>query len=351
MGVLTLRPFNIKKIGTIQYFNAGDAISAVCSVNEEVTLTAKVVGSLVGHEVLWEQVGGNTGGMEFTTPTNEITVKFINHIPPGTTDDKVFRFWIDKGSVTQQHADVVVYGTPTTQLHSYGSTGSKNIIFGSYGGSGGRSPMLREMWGIQQNPSVNGIAVDNPTIYGNALTWNIPNGDIPVSYSIYRKPNISSSWEYITTTTSNWYYNPTINYHYIVYANYLYNNDIILIPSNVVAISSNSDSVPGATKFLYGNSIIKSHGAGASNSIQSIGNYSINITILNTLPVVDNIDMAAPSINNNLNLITGYNVNITTLQNYSTTDNSYYHIGSINKNDSLITGYNVLNIGGVTIGG
>ena len=92
--------------GQISYVSAGADQYHICT--PVVYLEAAVVGDLIGHSLLWEQLSG--------TP---VTLFNANTLTPyfNYTDgsDKVFRFWIDKGTPEQQFDDMTVYRTPTSR--------------------------------------------------------------------------------------------------------------------------------------------------------------------------------------------------------------------------------------------
>lgn len=107
--------------GIINSFDAGADQIAVCDL--EITLTATVDGDLFGHTILWEQISG--APITFITPTDQLTVTYVNAIPGspitgGVFDDKVFRFTIDKGSTDpnnpEQFDEVNVFGAPTNPV-------------------------------------------------------------------------------------------------------------------------------------------------------------------------------------------------------------------------------------------
>jgi len=112
--------------GVINSFNAGEDQIVVC--DPTITLTATVNGDLFGHTILWEQVSG--APVNFVTPTDQLIVSYENGsgspLTGGTFDDKVFRFWIDKGSTDPNNPpmfdDVNIFGAPTEQLYNDIST-------------------------------------------------------------------------------------------------------------------------------------------------------------------------------------------------------------------------------------
>lgn len=100
---------NVKQRGVINSFSAGEDQIAICA--PEVTLVATIDGVLAGHTVFWEQLSGDQ--VLWLTPQNQIVVTFAT-VSAGSTD-RVFRFYVDKGTPLEQHDDIVVWGTPTEQ--------------------------------------------------------------------------------------------------------------------------------------------------------------------------------------------------------------------------------------------
>ena len=112
--------------GVITYFTAGEDQAALCSVNN--TLEATVIGDTEGHTFLWEQMSGNP--IVWTSPTDQLLVTYNN--PSAIYDDKVFRFWIDKGKPDQQYDEITVFGTPTAKaVFNYGSDQATYASLGS----------------------------------------------------------------------------------------------------------------------------------------------------------------------------------------------------------------------------
>lgn len=93
--------------GIIYSFDAGENKNAICGTIN-ITLTARVNGDLFNHTLWWEQVSGNP--VNWLSPRDQLTVD----VSYPASDDKVFRFYIDKGTSREQYADVTIYGTPTS---------------------------------------------------------------------------------------------------------------------------------------------------------------------------------------------------------------------------------------------
>ncbi len=161
---------NVKQRGIINSFNAGIDQHVPCAF--EVTLTATVNGNLQGHTVLWEQLSGDTQ-IVFVTPVNQTTVTY--NIVGGGSSDRLFRFYIDKGTPLEQFDDVVVWGTPTeTEPYSYYippaptsiDTECRNIPCSS----------IITRYDVFPTPSEQGTTVVNPTT-GFSLIWTSPTCD------------------------------------------------------------------------------------------------------------------------------------------------------------------------------
>lgn len=97
-----------KSRGVINSLTAGTDQYATCAA--EITLTATVDGNLGGHTVGWEQVAGDTQ-IVWLTPTDQLSVTFA--IVGEGSNDRTFRFYIDKGTPLELSDDVVTWGTPT----------------------------------------------------------------------------------------------------------------------------------------------------------------------------------------------------------------------------------------------
>lgn len=95
-----------KRLPPITILTAGDTQQVVCT--PMVYLSAIVDGDLVGHTTLWEQVEGvPTVDLQVVSETNAF---YAVSGSPG--NDKVFRFWVDKGRSYQKFKDVIVRTTP-----------------------------------------------------------------------------------------------------------------------------------------------------------------------------------------------------------------------------------------------
>ncbi len=153
-------------VGDITLVTAGEDQTDICS--PVVFLSATVVGSPIGHTFEWEQQSGPA--ITIDDPTAIST--FYN---AGATGDKVFRFFIDRGTASEQFDDVTVFDTPITMVSSFG------IVDNGIGITSG----LREP-DIFPVTVINGSVVNTPEtppaqLHGEAtvnqvftLTWNHP---------------------------------------------------------------------------------------------------------------------------------------------------------------------------------
>jgi len=171
--------------GVIQYFSAGEDQNVICS--PLVTLQATVIGDLTGHQIIWEQISGHA--VNFTTPLNQLTVQFT---PPAINDDKIFRFWIDKGTIEQQYDDINVWTTPTSILIVDVPLPKNNTSIGSYGETVGcRAPALRAMFNY---PLTKEEVATCSSYASKSLAWETVCTDagILTGYTLYKK--VSGSW-------------------------------------------------------------------------------------------------------------------------------------------------------------
>jgi hypothetical protein len=66
-----------------------------------------------GHTYLWEQISGDQTTVTWLTPKNQkdVVIDF-----GGVKTDRIFRFWISKGTEYEKHYDVFMYGTPIDKI-------------------------------------------------------------------------------------------------------------------------------------------------------------------------------------------------------------------------------------------
>ena len=91
-----------------------------------VTLEAKVFGTLDGHTFEWEQISGSA--VQWVYDRNALSTTYTQTL----RDDKVFLFWIDKGTLFERSFRVSVYGSPTDKVYMNFETGmSENFRYQS----------------------------------------------------------------------------------------------------------------------------------------------------------------------------------------------------------------------------
>ena len=91
-----------------------------------VTLEAKVFGTLAGHTFEWEQISGSA--VQWVYDRNALSTTYTQTL----RDDKVFLFWIDKGTLFERSFRVSVYGSPTDKVYMNFETGmSENFRYQS----------------------------------------------------------------------------------------------------------------------------------------------------------------------------------------------------------------------------
>ncbi len=102
-------------VSDITLVTAGVDQTDICSPT--VTLSATVVGSPTGHVFLWEQ---QSGGAVVIDDDSAITT-FYTVAAPGR---KIFRFYIDKGTASEQFDDITVDDTPAASASSFSAPAS-----------------------------------------------------------------------------------------------------------------------------------------------------------------------------------------------------------------------------------
>lgn len=105
-------------IGVITLITAGEDQIQICA--STVDLIATVVGDPTGHVFLWEQIEGSA--VVIDDPSVVSTFYTV-----AGTGDKKFRFWIDKGTASEQFDDITVYDTPINDIESAGFPQQQSI--------------------------------------------------------------------------------------------------------------------------------------------------------------------------------------------------------------------------------
>lgn len=86
-----------------------------------------------GHTFLWEQISGNTSEVTWISdPTDVDLVISLGKIKT----DRVFRFWISKGTKYEKYYDVIVYGTPRDEIVGLPSANNNFEVMGTNLGTG-----------------------------------------------------------------------------------------------------------------------------------------------------------------------------------------------------------------------
>lgn len=86
-----------------------DKILSVCLPT--VSITPVLRGLEFGHTYFWEQIFGDTSSVIWLTPRNQ---KDVVIQLDDKKDDKIFRFWISRGTRYEKYYDIYIYGTPTS---------------------------------------------------------------------------------------------------------------------------------------------------------------------------------------------------------------------------------------------
>ena len=153
-------------LNSVALLSAGQNQTAIC--NPVVYLEATTQGDLAGHTTQWEQISGSpTVTLEIVDETHAY---YLVPGVPGT--DKVFRFYIDKGSVQEQYREVTIWTTPTsTGVVYYGAAESKREWSSNFLASSNR---IIYDFPFLPLSDLKGEALFNPT--NLLLLWPYPEG-------------------------------------------------------------------------------------------------------------------------------------------------------------------------------
>jgi hypothetical protein len=120
---------------------------------------------LDGHTMLWEQLEGPP--VPLATP-HQIATSY----PFVETTDKKFRFWLDKGTLVEQYADMEVWHTPKSVVHTT-SLGHEVVVWGVPS-----DPIPCDTFNAIIDtiiPPVDGNHYDSvPVTFNVLITWDIP---------------------------------------------------------------------------------------------------------------------------------------------------------------------------------
>lgn len=95
-------------LNSITLVTAGPEQQTLC--DPIVYLEAIVVGEIAGHSFQWEQISG-TPAVDIITVSETQAYYLVTGLPGS---DKVFRFWVDRGTILEQFADITIRTTPQT---------------------------------------------------------------------------------------------------------------------------------------------------------------------------------------------------------------------------------------------
>ena len=314
--------------GIIQVISAGDDFSTLCDIM--VTLSATVIGDLVGHTITWEQISGSS--VVFTTPVNQLDVSYTQ----SNFDDKVFRFTLDKGTAFEEYDEVTVFGSPL-DAETLGLPAQNRLL--NFGDSLGiDTPNLIILTPFPLNVH-NGEVICN-TYTSALLAWNTPVSDNELlMYIITERNNITEikSDIAILPPSEIYFSGTTIGNTYTISAVYrAKNSHTFQLQSNTVwlngSLSNNSDSLISAVDAL--NPMISQ-----SNTGQIISEYEQDkLSILTHNPQPSDLFLSVTNINNSI--ISDYEQDILSIVDHSPpSDQLYFSIASL-SNSQLITEYN-----------
>lgn len=118
--------------------------------------------NLVGHTLEWEQL---TGPPATTTTPNQLTTSY----PFSDTVDKVWRFYIDRGTPAEQFADTNVFHTPTSVIQRYGAADG---LYRPHREASAQDPVPSAS--ILAPPPSGDHDPDVPGVSAIKLVWDIP---------------------------------------------------------------------------------------------------------------------------------------------------------------------------------
>ncbi len=201
------------RIGQIQSLTKIPDVVAVCST--DITLSVELIGDLKGHTLLWEQISGTTTGIVYTSPLNQTTLTYFNDPIIGNRDDKLFRFWLDKGKSYAQYRDIWVWGTPVDKVQPtvYQLSNYSNITDVS-----GSAVTINAYIGLYEI-----FYPDNTTFSGYCIEWDFPTNQDNIhfiNYTVQKYDIINGVWIDVYTTTDIIYANILIDTTYRVVGKY-----------------------------------------------------------------------------------------------------------------------------------
>lgn len=99
----------INRLANITLLTAGEDRFEICPPAGIVNLTAIIAGSPAGNSFEWEQISGSPVTIDDPTALSTFYTA-------SGTDDKTFRFYVDRNTTSEQFDDVTIFGTPTSFL-------------------------------------------------------------------------------------------------------------------------------------------------------------------------------------------------------------------------------------------
>lgn len=263
--------------GIIQSFDAGDDAVTIC--DPAFSLTATIVGDLTGHTIEWIQIEGSP--VTFTTPLDQLAVTYTQTI----FDDKIFRFFIDRGTASEVFDDVSIFGSPTESRVVNNSNTLNNVSLTSTLSLNGDSVFARLLSGFSVTKQVANADVD---VYTNAvLFWNKPITDFDIiEYLIQEETTHGVFVTVATNSPDNTQFTDSIigNRYRVVTMVKFANSHIGTFVSNIVNIDGLFFNAPS----IVVTEPICIQPNNTSTNI-GIGDYTIERLSLIAHPVVDDI--------------------------------------------------------------
>jgi hypothetical protein len=332
------------RVGKISFVKSLDII-ATCAIN--ITITTELIGNVKGHKFLWEQIVGDTTGVVYDTPLNEPTLSYTNNIPPGTRDDKRFRFWIDRGKSYQQFYDVWVWSSPVTYMISDNTYSVNQSNNATQIGVSGLSIGLAYTYIFDENTVL--------TYEGYSVVWDQPtshNLSLFENYQIEEFNATTGNWDVVDITVDTSYNSPLINKAYRVIAKYRNTNTPQLtgLVSNIIYYTD--QATPLSVAIRKGEIIPIATSASLNNTNVVSGLTTTQITLQTYIVPNDTITVSAYGSLNNNNIISGLNTTQFTLITYIVpNDNINVSSYSSLNNNNIISNYTVIQNENSNIGG
>lgn len=168
--------------GVINFFDAGADQVTVCDTT--VSMTATVIGDLTGHTIVWEQISGTA--VTWITPLDQLSVSYTT----ATFDDKVFRFYIDKGAAGEQFDDVNIFGAPTFQY--YGGLPDQNCIINFGSGLRCNRPQVEVIHALPTTP-ISVVECHTSSIPQLRITYPCDESNILIQFVVQER-SIAGAW-------------------------------------------------------------------------------------------------------------------------------------------------------------